>query len=208
MSFFWFLIWTCLFNSFQFDQDFTGPWGTTVYHRPTRLRICGAVLFRLLFIFVGEWTALQWSRSQDPTMSYDVWMFGSSDQLFQMVSRYFKQLFKPFKHPFVNFTTLYSFGIFGARGKPTCQHSFLEIQPAEVHDACDVLHALCLWHLPGSPECLANALRMPCWIFDPFPFDPMLCLLQSTVSGRCTPESKHWQPTRRMRSPKKSAGSH
>ena len=162
MSFFWFLIWTCLFNSFQFDQDFTGPWGTTVYHRPTRLRICGAVLFRLLFIFVGEWTALQWSRSQDPTMSYDVWMFGSSDQLFQMVSRYFKQLFKPFKHPFVNFTTLYSFGIFGARGKPTCQHSFLEIQPAEVHDACDALHALCLWHLPGSPECLANALRMPC----------------------------------------------
>lgn len=144
-----------LIQFIQFDQDFTGPWGTTVYHRPTRLRICGAVLFRLLFIFVGEWTALQWSRSQDPTMSYDVWMFGSSDQLFQMVSRYFKQLFKPFKHPFVNFRTLYSFG-----ARCMIQANILSWR---FNQRRYMMHAMLFMHFVfGTFLARPNALRMPC----------------------------------------------
>lgn len=94
--------------------------------------------------------------SHDVIRCLDVWIIGST---FPDGFKIFQDISSLSSTPLTKITTLYSFG---TRGKPTCQHSFLEIQPAEVHDACDALHALCLWHLPGSPECLANALRMPC----------------------------------------------
>jgi hypothetical protein len=153
MSFFWFgHAYSIHFNPIRISQVHGGPqfiidprdWG---FAEPCCFA-CSS----------SSWESEPLSSDQDPRIPRCHTMSGCLDHRINF-SRWFQDISSLSSTPLTKITTLYSFG---TRGKPTCQHSFLEIQPAEVHDACDALHALCLWHLPGSPECLANALRMPC----------------------------------------------
>ena len=90
--------------------------------------------------------------SHDVIRCLDGWIIGST---FPDGFRFFSRYFKPFKHPFVNFRTLYSFG-----ARCMIQANILSWR---FNQRRYMMHAMLFMHFVfGTFLARPNALRMPC----------------------------------------------